>query len=195
MPSLLVLIHMFFGRWSEMDFSLIVAIFFTLLCLWFCLIMKPFNSYHLLQMLLNHVPLFCVMFHEAIYQDHIVCFTPYWRRSSPASFVAVRSPKFLFTPSLCVPPPTCELWSPPFTRFVFLGRIVICCSTSRLCNCTGAQPSFHTGWYTAITLISPRVTAVVRSVCSLFWYIAIHVLSASPLRMMAVRLEWITTVS
>ena len=55
--------------------------------------------------------------------------------------------------------------------------------------------TFHTDWYTAVTLISPTVTAVIRSVCSLFWSIAFQALSASPLRMMVVLLEWTTSVS
>ena len=58
-----------------------------------------------------------------------------------------------------------------------------------------SSATFHTGWYTAVTLISPTVTAVVCSVCSLFWSIAFQALSGSPVRMMAVRLEWITAVS
>ena len=93
----------------------------------------------------------------------------HWRRSSPASFMAVQSPNFPFTQSLCAPPPTCELWSPPFTRVVFLLHIAIWCSTSGLYNST-----LH-GWYTAVTLISPTVTAVVRSVCSLL----VHKFSSS----------------
>ena len=35
-----------------------------------------------------------------------------------------------------------------------------------------SSAAFHTGWYNAVTLISPTVTAVVRSVCSHFWSIA-----------------------
>ena len=122
-------------------------------------------------------------------------FAPHhWRKSFPATFVAIRSQNFPFTPSLSVPQATCELWSPPSTRVVFLGHIAIWRSTFLLYNSTGAPPSFDTGWYTAITLISATVTVVVRYGCSLFWSIAFHVLRSSPLRMMAVRLEWITTV-
>ena len=79
------------------------------------------------------------MFHEAICQGLIVRFTPL-EEVFPSQFVAVQSPNFPITLPLCASPPTCELWSPPLTRIVFLGHIAIWCSTSRLYNSTGAPP-------------------------------------------------------
>ena len=78
------------------------------------------------------------------------------------------------------------------TLVLFTLHLVFYLPHVQLCR---SSATFHTDWYTAVALISPTVTAVIRSLWFLFWYIAFQAFSDSPLRMMAIRLEWITTVS
>ena len=129
-----------------------------------------------------------LMFHEAIYQGLNVRFTPL--EEVFPSLVCGHAKSELSTHSVslctsahlrvvvstfnqgCLPQPHRHL-------LFYLPSIQLYKSST----------TFHTGWYTAVTLISPTVTAVVCSVCSLFWYIAFQALSASPLRMMSVRQE------
>ena len=120
----------------------------------------------------------------------------HWRRSSPDSFVAMKSSSnFPLTPSLCAPPAHWRVVVSTFYQGCLprvYRHLVFYLPSIRFYR---SSATFHTGWYTAITLISPTVTAVVRSMCYLFWSIAIQSLSASPVMMMAFLLEWITTAS
>ena len=135
---LLVLIRMVFGLWSEIKIFVIVAIFFTFLCLW------SLPHYETVKF----VPLppdvgkprsSVLMFHEAIYQGLIVCFTPL---EVFPRLVCGRAKSELSTHSV-------SLGTPSHLRVVVstfnqglssFGHIGIWCSTSRLYNPTGAPP-------------------------------------------------------
>ena len=156
-----------FGLWSEIEFSLIVAIFFTFSG---SLVLLHYETMQVVPPPPDVVKagFSVLMFHEAIYKGHIVRFTSL--EEVFPSLVCGRAKFELSTHSVSLFPPA-HLRVVHVSTFYqgCLPHIAIWCSTYRLHNSTGAPPSFHTGWYTAFTIISPTVIDVVCSMCSLIW--------------------------
>ena len=119
----------------------------------------------------------------------------YWRRSFSASFVPVQSSNFARALRLFEHP------SPHASSGIHFNQGSKTPGTSPFGVlpplCATLQELRHVPHWMVYWSHShlPTVTAVVRSLCSLFWSKALPALRAPPLRMMAVRLEWITTVS
>ena len=91
-------------RWSDSPSAPSVVIFLVVPCLCFFFIRNPSNSYHLLHMLLYHVPLLRWLLY--VFKCASPCASHQFSKSSPASFVPVLRPNLPLMPSLSAPLPT-----------------------------------------------------------------------------------------
>ena len=134
------------------------------------------------------------MFHEDIYQGLIVGFTPLEEVFPRLVCGRAKSELSNHSVSLCTPAHLRVLVS-TFNQGCFPRahrHLVFYLLSAQLYR---SSATFHTGWCTAVTHFAHSYCCFPLLVLSLFWFIAFQALSASPLTMMLVRLELISTVS
>ena len=176
---------MVFGQWSDSRHFLYFSVF---------LVLPQYETVQFLPPLpeVGKQGSSVLMFHEASYQRFIVRFI--LLKEVFPSLVCARAKSELSNHSVFLST-LAHMWVVESTlnRVVKPWHIAIWCSNSRLCNFTGAPPrSTLVGALKSLSFAHSY--SVVRSLCSLFWSKAFPALRAPPLRMMAVRIQWITTV-